>query len=302
VIDGVLTGDVRRVDTPGADTPRAEAPRIGGNGHHERRIRVCGTVLGRDGWPLEPATVTLVGPAGAQLGRAVVGGDGRFEVLVPTAGAATMIVASPGALPVARSVTIPSEGLDLGVVTLARPGDTGTPRPGRWTIDPAHSTIAVTAQHLALSKVHGRFREFSGELVIADPLAQSRCEARIVAGSIDTGNEQRDAHLRSEDFLDAERCPEIRYRSTAVESAGPARWTVHGRLDLAGTTRDVPLDVRYRGTRPDPWGGVRAGFTATARLNREDFRMNWNQAVELGLSLVGTHLLVELDIQAVLAG
>jgi polyisoprenoid-binding protein YceI len=288
--DGLLAGAVSRVATP----------RVGGVGPDEPRTQVSGTVHGRDGWPLEPATVTVVGPAGTQLGKAAVGPDGRFDVLVPV-GAATLIVASPGALPVARTVTIPSDGMDAGVITLARPGDTATPRPGRWTIDPTHSTIAVTAQHLGLSHVHGRFRDFSGELVVADPLEQSRCEARIVTSSIDTGNDDRDAHLSSEDFLDAERSPEIRFRSSAVDAAGAGRWTVHGLLDLAGTTRDVLLDVRYRGTRPDPWGGLRAGFTATARLNREDFRMNWNQAVELGLSLVGTHLLVELDIQAVLA-
>jgi polyisoprenoid-binding protein YceI len=284
--DGLLTGDDARI----------EAARVGGNG----RPRVSGAVLGRDGWPVAPATVTVVGPAGDQLGRTAAGGDGRFEVLVSAAGPATLIVAAPGALPVARAVTIPSGGVDLGIVTLARPGDSGTPRPGRWTIDPAHSTIAVTARHLALSKVHGRFRSFSGELVVADPPERSGVEARIDAASIDTGNAQRDGHLRSADFLDVGRCPEIRYTSTVVEPAGPGRWTVHGRLDLAGTVRDVPLELRYNGTRPDPWGGVRVGFTATARLNREDFRMNWNQAVELGLSLVGTHLLVELDIQAVL--
>src|SRR3954454_4101136 len=155
--------------------------------------------------------------------------------------------------------------------------------------------------HLGLSKIHGRFHSFSGELVITDPPERSGCEATIDAASIDTGNEQRDAHLRSADFLDVDRYPTIGYRGTAVEPAGPGRWTVHGALDLAGTTREVPLELRYGGTRPDPWGGVRAGFTAAARLNREDFRMNWNQAVELGLSLVGAHLLVELDIQAVLA-
>ena len=86
-----------------------------------------------------------------------------------------------------------------------------------------------------------------------------------------------------------------------MEPAGPGRWTVPGGRNLAGAAREVSLALRYGGTRPDPWGGVRAGFTATARLDREDFRMNWNQAVELGLSLVGTHLLVELEIQAVLA-
>jgi polyisoprenoid-binding protein YceI len=260
---------------------------------------VTGVVHGRDGWPMAPATVTLVGPDGGQLGRGAVGAEGRFAVAVAQAGPATLIAAAPGAVPVARSVSVPAAGLDLGVLTLTRPGDAGTPAPGRWTIDPAHSTIAVTAQHLALSKVHGRFREFSGEIVVAEDLARSTCRARIEAASIDTANEQRDGHLRSADFLDVDARPAIGYRGERIEAAGPGRWTVHGFLELAGTMREVPMDVRYLGTRPDPWGGERAGFTATARLDREDFRMNWNQAVELGLSLVGTHLLVELDIQAV---
>jgi polyisoprenoid-binding protein YceI len=285
VSDGLLTGD---------------GPR-GGTDDRGPRHLLAGAVHGRDGWPVEPATVTLVGPTGAQLGRAAVDSEGHFDLPVPDAGPATLIVAAPGSVPVARSVSIPPDGLDLGVITLIRPGDSGTPRPGRWTIDPAHSTIAVTGQHLGLSKIHGRFSAFSGELLVVDPLERSGCEVRIEAASIDTGNRQRDDHLRSPDFLDVERCPEIGYLGTAVEPAGPGRWTVRGRLDLAGTSRDVPLEVRYSGTRPDPWGGVRAGFTATARLNREDFRMNWNQAVELGLSLVGAHLTVDLDIQAVLA-
>jgi polyisoprenoid-binding protein YceI len=262
---------------------------------------VSGSIRGRDGWPLESATVTLVDRSGSQLGRATVDAEGRFSVTVPEAGAATMIVAAPGSVPVARSVSIPPHGVDLGAITLGRPGDAATPRPGRWVIDPTHSTIGVTGQHLGLSKVHGRFRSFSGEIVVGDPLAESFCEARIDADSIDTGNEQRDEHLRSADFLDVASHPVVGYRSTRIEPAGPGRWVVHGRLELAGTTRDVPLELRYSGTRPDPWGGVRAGFTATARLNREDFRMNWNEAVELGLSLVGAHLLVDLDVQAVLA-
>src|SRR5256885_13556983 len=118
------------------------------------------------------------------------------------AGPATLIVAAPGAVPVARGVTIPAAGLDVGVLTLTRPGDAGTPRPGPWTIDPSHSTIAVTGQHLGLSRIHGRFRSFSGELVIADPLGRATVDARIDADSIDTGNGQRDDHLRSADFLD----------------------------------------------------------------------------------------------------
>jgi polyisoprenoid-binding protein YceI len=271
-------------------------------GRVDVRDAVTGTVLGRDGEPLEAATVTLVDGTGRQLGRAAVDGAGRFAVPVSVPGTATVIVAAPGCVPVARTVATGPAGTDLGLLVLSRPGDSGTPRPGRWVIDPAHSTIEVTARHLALSTVHGRFRTFSGEIVVAEPLERSRCEAVIDAASIDTANDQRDAHLRSADFLDVARFPEIRYTGTAVEPAAPGRWAVHGRLDLAGTARDVPLELRYGGTRPDPWGGVRAGFTATARLDREDFRMNWNQAVELGLSLVGTHLLVELEIQAVLAG
>ncbi len=274
-------------------------------GRLDVRDAVTGTVLGRDGEPLEAATVTLVDGTGRQLGRAAVDAAGRFAVPVPAPGTATatatVIVAAPGCVPVARTAATGPAGTDLGLLVLSRPGDSATPRPGRWVIDPAHSTIEVTARHLALSTVHGRFRDFSGEIVVAEPLEGSRCEARIDAASIDTANDQRDAHLRSADFLDVGRFPEIRYTGTAFEPAGPGRWTVHGRLDLAGTARDVPLELRYGGTRPDPWGGVRAGFTATARLDREDFRMNWNQAVELGLSLVGTHLLVELEIQAVLA-
>jgi polyisoprenoid-binding protein YceI len=284
VSDGVLT-DLGSVD----------------GGHRERLIRVTGAVQGRDGWPVEPATVTLIGQTGAQLGRAAVDAEGRFEIVVTEPGPATLIVASPGSVPLARSVTIPRDGLRLGIITLTRPGDSTTPGAGRWTIDPAHSTIAVTGQHLGLSRIHGRFATFAGELVVADPLERSWCSATIEAASIETGNAQRDVHLRSADFLDVERWPRMEYRGTAVEPAGLGRWTVRGSLELAGTTREVPLEVRYGGTRPDPWGGVRSGFTATARLNCEDYRMNWNQAVELGLSLVGAQVLVELDIQAVRA-
>jgi polyisoprenoid-binding protein YceI len=284
-----VSGDLVAAGTSGASRERNET------------TAVTGSIRGRDGSPLESATVTLVDRSGTQLGRSTVDAGGRFTLAVPGPGAVTMIVAAPGSVPMARSVSIPRHGMELGAITLGRPGDAATPRTGRWVIDPAHSTIGVTGQHLGLSKVHGRFQSFSGEIVVRDLLEGSTCEARIDADSIDTGNAQRDDHLRSADFLDVAVHPVVGYRSTGIEPAGPGRWVVHGRLDLAGVVRDVPLDLRYSGTRPDPWGGVRAGFTAAAQLNREDFRMNWNQAVELGLSLIGAQLLVELDIQAVLA-
>ncbi|MGW0859200.1 YceI family protein, partial [Streptomyces sp. NPDC002690] len=124
----------------------------------------------------------------------------------------------------------------------------------------------------------------------------------IDAASIDTGNGMRDKHLRSADFLDVERFPELAYSSHALVPAGPDRWTVKGELTMRGIARPVDLDLTYLGTGPDPWGGVRAAFRATAELRRDDFAMNYNQVVKAGISAIGTTLRVELDIQAVQGG
>ncbi len=189
--------------------------------------------------------------------------------------------------------------MDVGSVVLARQGGAELPPPGAWTIDPMHSTVAAVAQHLGISSVHGRFTEFSGRIEIAEDLSASQVEAAIKATSIDTGNGMRDGHLRSEDFLNVEEFPEITYRSSGLAPAGPDRWTVHGELSLHGVVRPVDLDLSYLGTGPDPWGGVRAAFRATAELRREDFKMNYNQVVAAGIAAIGTTLKVELDIQAV---
>ncbi|HET9381332.1 MAG TPA: YceI family protein, partial [Streptomyces sp.] len=118
--------------------------------------------------------------------------------------------------------------------------------------------------------------------------------------SIDTGNAMRDGHLKSSDFLDVERHPEIRFVSTGLTpAAGTDRWTVHGELGLRGVVRPVDLDLVHLGTGADPWGGTRAAFRATTRLRREDFAMNYNQVVQAGVAAIGTTLRVELDIQAV---
>jgi polyisoprenoid-binding protein YceI len=265
-------------------------------------MSVRGQVVTGNGWPLSPATVTVVGPDGRQAGRGAVDAEGRFAVPVTGAGAATVIVAAPGHSPLARTAVLGPAGADLGLLTLARPGESAGPKPGRWTIDPDHSSITVTAQHLGLSKIRGQFRRFAGEILVAEAHEDSFTEARIDAASIDTGNGMRDDHLRTADFLDVERHPRIVYRSRGLSPAGARRWTVHGGLELLGVERDVPLDLTYGGTGPDPWGGLRSAFTATARLNRADFRMNWNQAFDVGIAMVGTQLEVELDIQAVYAG
>jgi polyisoprenoid-binding protein YceI len=211
-----------------------------------------------------------------------------------------VIVTALGYAPAASTALVTASGrVDVGTVVLARQGGVELPPPGAWSLDPAHSSVGASAQHLGISSVHGRFTDFGGRIQIAEDVERSRVDAVISAASVDTGNGLRDKHLRSPDFLDVERFPEITYKSAALTPAGPDRWTVHGELSLHGVVRAVDLDLRYLGTGPDPWGGVRAAFHATAELHREDFAMNYNQVVQAGISAIGTTLRVELDIQAV---
>ncbi|QIJ63543.1 YceI family protein [Streptomyces sp. JB150] len=257
----------------------------------------------RDGWAVSHAVVTLTDMTGTQVLRAEADADG--VVRDPTAlapGAYTVIVTAVGYAPHAAGALVTAGGrIEAGTVTLARQGSgSELPPPGPWTIDPAHSSVAAVAQHLGISSVRGRFTDFGGSIEIApDDVGKSRVEAVIRAASIDTGNGMRDTHLRSADFLDTERFPEIVYRSAGLSPAGPDRWTVHGELDMRGVVRPVDLDLSYLGTGADPWGGTRAAFRATAELRREDFAMNYNQVVQAGIAAIGTTLRVELDIQAV---
>ncbi|MGR8009665.1 YceI family protein [Streptomyces hypolithicus] len=255
----------------------------------------------RDGWAVQHAVVTVTDPAGAQVIRAAADEEGTVRTDAPLPGGPyTVIVTAAGYAPVASTAFVTASGLaDAGTVVLARQGGVELPPPGIWTLDPAHSSVAAVAQHLGISSVHGRFRAFGGHIEIREDLATSRVDAVIGAASIDTGNGTRDGHLKSPDFLDVERFPEIRYRSTGLTAAGPDRWTVHGELSLHGIARAVDLDLSYLGTGPDPWGGVRAAFRATAELRRDDFAMSYNQVVQAGISAIGATLRVELDVQAV---
>ncbi|MEU3981454.1 YceI family protein [Streptomyces sp. NPDC026672] len=256
----------------------------------------------RDGWAVSHAVVTLTDTTGRQVLRAEADAEGSVRdatELVP--GAYTVIVTAVGYAPAAAGAIVTASGrAGVGTVTLARQGGTELPPPGPWTVDPAHSTVGAVAQHLGISSVRGRFTDFTATVEIApDDVAKSRVEAVIRAASINTGNDMRDTHLRSADFLDVERYPEITYRSTGVSAAGPDRWTVHGELTMRGVVRPVDLDLAYLGTGSDPWGGTRAAFRATTELLREDFAMNYNQIVQAGIAAIGTTLKVELDVQAV---
>ncbi|MFJ4874378.1 YceI family protein [Streptomyces sp. NPDC088745] len=255
----------------------------------------------RDGWAVQHAVVTVTDMTGTQVLRAAADADGVVtDASALTPGPYTVIVTAVGYAPVASTALVTAAGrIDAGNVVLTRQGGVELPPPGTWTIDPVHSSVGAVAQHLGISSVRGRFTDFSGRIEIAEDIEQSRVEAVISASSIDTGNGMRDGHLKSPDFLDVASFPSITYRSTGLVPAGPDRWTVRGELALHGVVRPVDLDLSYLGTGPDPWGGVRAAFHATADLRRDDFAMNYNQVVQAGISAIGATLRVELDIQSV---
>jgi polyisoprenoid-binding protein YceI len=170
---------------------------------------------------------------------------------------------------------------------------------GSWTIDPLHSEVGFSARHMMVSKVRGKFTKFSGELVTAENPLASSVTAEIDLSSIDTGSEQRDAHLRSPDFFDTDNHPVMTYRSTGVRATGDG-YVLDGELTLKGVTRQVPLHLEVNGFGPDPYGGTRAGFTATAEINRQDFGVNWSAALETGGVVVSDKVNIHLEIEAVL--
>jgi polyisoprenoid-binding protein YceI len=169
-----------------------------------------------------------------------------------------------------------------------------------WSIDPAHTHVEFAVRHMMVATVKGRFAEVEGTIVLDETNpAESRVEARIPAASIDTKESNRDAHLRSADFLDAENHPYLTFRSTRVESDGRGRFTAHGDLTIRGVTRPVTLQGEYLGTNTSPYGLRVAGFSAATRINRSDFGLNWNAALETGGVLVADEVKIALEIEAV---
>jgi polyisoprenoid-binding protein YceI len=169
-----------------------------------------------------------------------------------------------------------------------------------WTLDTAHSGIAFSVRHMVVAKVRGRFASWSGKVELDEAdLTRSQLDVEIDARSIDTGNAQRDEHLRSADFLDVEQFPTLRFVSRKIENVAADRFQVIGDLTLHGVTREVTLAVERGGQAKDPWGNRRAGFSATASLSRSDFGLLWNQALETGGVLVADRIDIELDVQAV---
>lgn len=182
--------------------------------------------------------------------------------------------------------------------------DTGTrvvdgvqmPAPGTFKLDPTHSHVGFSVRHMMIAKVKGEFTGVDGTLEVAEDPARSSIEVDIDASSIDTRDEQRDGHLKSPDFLDVEQNPSLIFRSGDITPAGGDRWHLNGDLTIHGVTKPVSLNVTFEGLAQDPWGNQRVGFTAEVEIDREDFGLTWNQALETGGVLVGKQ--VRIDIEA----
>jgi polyisoprenoid-binding protein YceI len=176
---------------------------------------------------------------------------------------------------------------------------TDVPAAGTYAIDASHTHVGFAARHLMVSKVRGGFSGVKGEIVIAENPFDSSVEVEIDLASVDTRDEKRDEHLRSADFFDVANHPSATFRSTGVREGKSDRFLVDGDLTVAGVTRPVTLDLTFEGSAASPWGTTSIGFSATAKVNREDFGLTWNQALETGGVLVGKDISLDLEVEAV---
>jgi polyisoprenoid-binding protein YceI len=171
--------------------------------------------------------------------------------------------------------------------------------PGTWVVDPAHSNVEFAVKHMGIATVRGRFREFEGTLEVGTDLSGSRVFGKVSVASITTNDEQRDAHLRSPDFFDAEKYPEITFASSRIDAVDQESSLVFGNLTIHGVTREAKLEVVVSGVDQDPWGNTRVGLEAVGVIKRSDFDMRFNQALGSGNMLVGDKVTISLDISAV---
>lgn len=174
------------------------------------------------------------------------------------------------------------------------------PAAGVWTIDPTHTQAEFVARHLMVTKVRGGFDDISGTIVVGEDPSESKVEVTIQMASVSTGTADRDAHLTSEDFFDVENHPTMTFVSTGVEPSGSS-WKLTGDLTVRDITRPVALDFEFLGISTDPWGNAKAAFSASTELNREDWGLTWNVALEGGGVLVSKKATIEIEVQAALA-
>ncbi|HEX8681373.1 MAG TPA: YceI family protein [Ardenticatenaceae bacterium] len=169
-----------------------------------------------------------------------------------------------------------------------------------WIIDPTHSTLEFRAKHMMFTTVRGQFDSFQGTLNLdTENPANSIVEGTVEIASIDSGDNNRDTHLRSPDFFDAENHPQMTFRSTHIEHKGGNEFKVYGDLTVRGNTRQIVWDVEAADLGKDPWGNLRLGFSAETKINRKDYGLNWNVALETGGWLVSEEIKIYAEVQAV---
>jgi polyisoprenoid-binding protein YceI len=173
------------------------------------------------------------------------------------------------------------------------------PAPGTFVLEPNHTTIGFVARHLMVTKVRGRFEDYTGSITIGETLEDTRAEATVQTSSISTGSADRDTHLKSGDFFGVEDNPVMTFRTVRILKHSGNDFRVLTELTVNGVTREVEFEVEYDGIAIDPWGGERIGLSATAEIDREDFGMTWNVAMETGGVLVSKKVKIEIEAQAV---
>lgn len=173
------------------------------------------------------------------------------------------------------------------------------PHPGTYVLDKAHTTISFVVRHMMVSKVRGHFNAFEGKVVVGDKPEDSEVDVTIEVASVDTREPQRDAHLRSGDFFEAEKWPTITFKSTRIHG-GTGEWKVTGDLTIRDVTRPVTLDLEFLGATGDPYGGKRIGFSAATQINREDFHLTYNAALETGGVVIGKDVKIEIEAELIL--
>jgi polyisoprenoid-binding protein YceI len=172
----------------------------------------------------------------------------------------------------------------------------------KWKLDPAHSEVTFKVKHMMITNVTGHFTEFSGEVdVDNEDFSHAEIQFTAKATSVDTHAEQRDGHLRSPEFFDAEKYPEIKFKSTSYEKVSGSDYKLKGDLTIRDVTKNITLDVEYGGTQKDPWGNLKAGFTVNGKLNRKDFGLNWNAVLETGGVMVSDEVRIHCEVQIVKA-
>lgn len=256
------------------------------------------------GLPLGNAEITVKSDSTGELVmKSTTDPYGLFTAALPP-DRYTVRVIVKSLLPAHHTVDLRAgERVSLGRVQLQPSPHVQLPTPGTWLFDPPHTAIRFIARHVGMANVHGRFERFDGGIRVAERMEDSYVEVTIDAASITTGNNTRDNHLRSADFLDVANYPYIHFASTRFVHRAGTHWTIHGSLSMHGITRSVSLDTDYLGAVNGGYGTeLRCAALARTELHREDYTLNWRSMLARGIAVVGPTVKLELDVQAMFQG